>query len=36
MVLNYINAYLLKTNWLETSLELFGNWFLSLSRKVTV
>lgn len=34
LVLNYISAYLLKTNWLDTSLE-FGN-FLSLSRKVNV
>lgn len=36
LVLNYIGAYLLKTNWLDTSLELFGNCFLSLSRKVIV
>lgn len=36
LVLNYISAYLLKTNWLCISLELFGNCFLSLSNKVTV
>lgn len=36
LVLNYISAYLLKKNWLDTNLELFGNYFLSLSRKVTM
>lgn len=36
LVLNYISAYLLKTNWLGTSLELLGNCFLSLSKKVAM